>query len=71
MNDDINSFDNVIHILTKFVPMCNALRAEQIAILVHESGKCHIYTGFAPEIYILYAQLQKQGLTVQLKLDKK
>ena len=51
--------------------MCNSLRAEQIAMLVHNSGECHIHTAFPPEIYILYAQLQKEGLTVQLKLDTK
>tara|TARA_R100000008_G_C3423387_1_gene86007 strand:+ start:253 stop:483 length:231 start_codon:yes stop_codon:yes gene_type:complete len=71
LNDDVNSFDNVIYILQKTLPMCNTLRAEQIARLVHDSGKCHIHTGYPPDIYLLYAQLQKQGLTVQLKLDKK
>jgi len=71
MNDDVNSFDYVIHVLCKRIPLCNSLRAEQIAMLVHKSGECHIHTGFPPEIYILYAQLQKTGLTVQLKLDKK
>jgi len=71
MNDDINSFHYVIEILQTFLPLCNSLRAEQIAQLVHASGECHIYTGFPPEIYVLYAQIQKTGLTVQLKLDKK
>ena len=71
MNDNVNSFDFVIHILQQTLPMCNFLRAEQIAHLVHNSGDCHIHTGFPPEIYILYAQIQKAGLTVQLKLDKK
>ena len=71
MNDDVNSFEYVIEILLTFLPMCNSLRAEQIAQLVHNSGECHIHTGFPPEIYILYAQIQKSGLTVQLKLDKK
>ena len=71
INDNINSFDYVIAHLCKVVPMCNTLRAEQMARLVHESGECHIHTGFPPEIYILYAQLQKMGLTVQLKIDQK
>jgi len=71
MNDDHNSFDHVIYILQKTLPMCNTLRAEQIARLVHESGKCDVFTGFPPEVYILYAQLQKMGLTVQLKIDQK
>ena len=71
MNDDHNSFEYVISTLTRFLPMCNSLRAEQIAHLVHKSGDCHIHTGFPPEIYILYAQIQKAGLTVQLKLNTK
>ena len=71
INDNENSFDNVIYILSNYLPMCNSLRAEQIARLVHESGECHIHTGFPPEIYILYAQIQKAGLQVKLKLDKK
>jgi ATP-dependent Clp protease adapter protein ClpS len=71
INDDVNSFEYVIHVLTANLPMCNALRAEQIARIVDEVGECHMYTGFPPEIYILYAQIQKSGLTVKLKIDKK
>ena len=71
INDDHNSFEYVMSTLTRYLPMCNTLRAEQIARLVHESGKCDVFTGFPPEIYILYAQLQKMGLTVQLKIDQK
>jgi len=71
MNDNVNSFEFVIYTLQKNLPMCNSLRAEQIAHLVHEAGECHIHTGFPPEIYILYAQIQKSGLQVKLKLDKK
>jgi len=67
MDDNYNSFDNVIEILTSFLPMCNSLRAEQIAMIVHNTGECSIYSGFAPEIYILYAGMQKSGLTVQIR----
>jgi len=70
MNDEINSFEYVISTLCRLLPMCNTLQAEQIAILVHESGECHIYRGFPPNIYTIYAQLQKEGLTVKIKLDK-
>tara|TARA_Y100000592_G_C5309288_1_gene239280 strand:- start:316 stop:543 length:228 start_codon:yes stop_codon:yes gene_type:complete len=69
MNDNVNSFDNVIYILQKTLPMCNSLRAEQIALLVHESGECHIHSGYPPEIYMIYAQIQKSGLNIKLKLD--
>ena len=70
MNDNENSFDFVIHMLQQTLPMCNSLRAEQIAQLVHKSGECHIHSGFPPEIYMIFARLQKAGLTVNLKLDK-
>ena len=70
-DDDYHSFDNAIEILTSFLPLCNSLRAEQIAQIVHTAGECHIHTGFPPEIYIMYAQLQKSGLTIKLKIGKK
>ena len=31
------------------------------------NNECNIYSGFAPEIYILYANLQKIGLKVQIR----
>ena len=71
MNDNENSFEHVIYILQKTLPMCNSLRAEQIARLVHESGECHIYSGFPPDIYMIYAQIRKSGLKVELKYNKK
>ena len=67
LNDDVSSFEYVITALTTFLPMCNSLRAEQIAMIVHNTGECSIYSGFAPEIYILYAGMQKSGLTVQIR----
>ena len=71
MNDDVNSFQHVMEVLKVNIPMCNSLRAEQIALLVHEAGECQIYTGFPPEIYIIHSQLQKAGLKIQFKIIKK
>ena len=67
LNDDRNSFQYVIKALTSMLPLCNSLQAEQIAGLVHESGECEIYSGFPPEIYLLYASFQKSGLKVQIR----
>jgi ATP-dependent Clp protease adapter protein ClpS len=67
LNDDYNSFDHVIQSLTTLLPICNTLRAEQIAVTVDSAGECSIYTGFAPEIYLLYAHFQKLGLNVQIR----
>ena len=67
LNDNKNSFDYVIECLTSFVPMCNSLRAEQIAMIVHNTGECSIYSGFTPEIYMIYTSFQKSGLLVQIR----
>ncbi len=66
-NDDKNSFDYVIQSLMSFLPMCNILRAEQIAMIVHNTGECSIYSGFAPEIYMIYTAFQKSGLDVEIR----
>ena len=47
--------------------MCNSLRAEQIAMIVHNAGECSIYSGFAPEIYMIYTSMTKAGLIVQIR----
>ena len=66
-NDDKNSFDYVMQSLMSFLPMCNILRAEQIAMIVHNTGECSIYSGFAPEIYLIYTAFQKSGLDVEIR----
>ena len=66
-NDDKNSFDYVMQSLISFLPMCNILRAEQIAMIVHNTGECSIYSGFTPEIYMIYTSFQKSGLLVQIR----
>jgi len=67
LNDNINSFDYAMQSLTDLLPMCNTLRAQQIVLLVDGHGECCIYSGFAPEIYVLYAGFQKLGLKVQIR----
>ena len=70
INDDVNSFDYVIYILSKHLPMCNSLRAQQIVLLTDGKGECQIYSGFAPEIYMLYANFQKVGFNVEIRQYK-
>ena len=67
LNDNTNSFEYVIEMLTLILPMCNSLRAEQIATIVHGAGEASVFSGFAPDIYILYARFQKAGLNVQIR----
>ena len=67
IDDDYNTFDNVIYSLQQVLPMCNALTAEQLAMIVHNVGQVEIYSGFGNDVYIKYAQLQKLGLNVDIK----
>ena len=67
LNDDKNSFDYVIESLKTYLPMCNVLRAEQIAMIVHNTGECSVYSGFAPEIYLIFTAFIKAGLKVQIR----
>ena len=67
INDDTKSFDYVIDSLTSFIPMCNKLRAEQMAMITNNTGECSIYSGFSPEIYLIYTAFVKVGLTVEIR----
>ena len=66
-NDSLNSFDTVVSSLTRHVPKCNTLRAEQLSLLAHNNGKTQICSGFSPEIYQIQANLIKCGLIVETK----
>ena len=67
IDDNKHSFDYVIESIVSFIPLCNRLRAEQIAMITNNTGECSIYSGFAPEIYLLYTAFIKSGLTVQIR----
>ena len=67
IDDDYNTFDNVIYSLQQVLPMCNALTAEQLAMIVHNVGEAQLYSGFGNDVYIKYAQLQKLGLNVDIR----
>ena len=71
MNDDYNSFASVISGLKNYLPECSVIRAEQIAQIVHNKGKCSIYTGFGPQAFMIQSQLIKRGLLVESKVYKK
>ena len=64
-NDDFNSFDTVSILLTRHLPNCNSLRAEQLAIMAHNKGCIQICSGFSPEIFQVQANLIKSGLIVE------
>ena len=66
MNDSINSFEHVQATLISLIPWMNDIKAASIATIVHNNGMCDIYEGFAPETYVLAAQLRKMGLRIQI-----
>ena len=66
MNDDVNSFEHVQATLISLIPWMNDIKATSIATIVHNNGMCDIYEGFAPETYVLAAQLRKMGLRIQI-----
>jgi ATP-dependent Clp protease adapter protein ClpS len=67
IDDEFNSFEHVITVLTALLPSCNTIKAESIASITHTTGKCQIAMGTGPTIFVLYAQLKKAGLTVEMQ----
>ena len=70
LNDDYNAMQYVIKSLMVVLPMCNSLRAEQLAIIAHNNKECLVHTSLTPAIYVMYAQLQKLGLQVDIRYNK-
>lgn len=68
INDDATSFDDVIHALTSYLPECSKIRAGQIALITHNKGVCHIYTGPASTGLLIQTMLLTQGLKIITKL---
>lgn len=68
-NDSINSFEHVIKTLSSTLPMCNTLRATQLAHLVHENGSCAVYHGRQRESLMIYGMLSKSGLKITLQVN--
>lgn len=68
-NDSVNSFEHVIKTLSSTLPMCNTLRATQLAHLVHENGSCAVYHGRQRESLMIYGMLNKSGLKITLQVN--
>jgi ATP-dependent Clp protease adaptor protein ClpS len=65
-NDDLNTFDHVIHCL---VNICDhePIQAEQCAWIVHLNGKCAVKTGVYEELEPMCLQLLNKGLSVKVE----
>lgn len=64
-NDDINTFDHVIHCLVKHLQYSEK-QAGQIAWKVHTEGKCIILEGSYYEMEVYRKILKSEGLTVSV-----
>lgn len=64
-NDDINTFEHVIHCLVKYLDY-NSAQAEKIAWTIHTQGKCAVLEGSFGELEIYRKILKQEGLTVSI-----
>ena len=64
-NDEINTFDHVIHCMVKYLDYSDS-QAEKIAWDVHTKGKCAILEGSFTELEVYRKILQQEGLTVSI-----
>jgi ATP-dependent Clp protease adaptor protein ClpS len=62
-NDDINTFEHVIHCMVKYLDYTDS-QAEKIAWKVHNEGKCNVLEGSFTELEVYRKILQQEGLTV-------
>lgn len=67
VNDDTTTFQHVIDSLSNTLPECSVIRAEQIAMITHNKGMCHIYTGKSDVAILLQTMLIANGLRVITK----
>jgi|TARA_R100000030_G_scaffold99999_2_gene92075 ATP-dependent Clp protease adapter protein ClpS len=65
LNDDHHSFEDVIRVLRKYLsyPMT---QGQSIAQIVHNNGKCDIYTGDMVMVENLYQLFLKDGFNVEI-----
>jgi len=66
-NDEVNTFDHVIHCLVKYCKH-DVYQAEQCAWIVHSKGKCAVKSGQYTLLEPLCTALCDQGLSAQVEL---
>ncbi|HCN84790.1 MAG TPA: Clp protease ClpS [Sphingobacteriaceae bacterium] len=64
-NDDINTFEHVIHCMVKYLDYTDT-QAEKIAWKVHNEGKCNVLEGSFTELEVYRKILQQEGLMVSI-----
>jgi len=65
-NDDVNTFDWVIHSL---IDICrhDSLQAEQCSHIVHHNGKCSVKDGYFEELRPMCEALIDRGLSATIE----
>lgn len=64
-NDDVNTFDHVIHTLIKVCEHTSE-QAEQCSLIVHYNGKCTVKTGEYKELKPQCTKLLEAGLSAEI-----
>ena len=64
-NDDVNTFDHVIHTLIKVCEHTSE-QAEQCSLIVHYNGKCTVKTGEYKDLKPQCSQLLEAGLSAEI-----
>lgn len=64
-NDDVNTFDHVIHTLVK---VCNHTheQAEQCSYIIHFRGKCTVKNGIFPELVPMRQAIVDAGISAEI-----
>lgn len=68
LNDSVHSFDEVIHILQRYLGY-SSLQGASIASIVHTTGRCELKRGYFDELELLKEMLLKEGFNVKLESD--
>lgn len=64
-NDDVNTFEHVIECLMAICEQ-DEIQAEQCALIVHNKGKCDVYSGDDDDVRSRCTSLLNQGLSAEV-----
>ena len=65
-NDDVNSFEHVIHCLVKYCSH-TGIQAEQCANIIHFKGKCDVKRGNLDKLKPIHETLLEKGLRSKIE----
>ena len=65
LNDNIHTFEDVIRVLRKYLSF-PITQGQSVANIVHNNGKCDIYTGDIIYIESLYELFRSEGFNVEI-----